>query len=85
LDVILDWDSDTDTALALARSVAADLPNLLPDLPPEALISGLSHKGPTLSLRLWTLPHLRVEMRSAAAASLHKILRANGFSGAKPE
>ncbi|MEN9873579.1 MAG: MscS mechanosensitive ion channel [Pseudomonadota bacterium] len=85
LDVILDWDSDTDTALALAKSVATDLPNLLPDLPPEALISGLSHKGPTLSLRLWTLPHLRVEMRSAAAASLHKTLRANGFSGAKPE
>jgi small conductance mechanosensitive channel len=83
IDVTLDWDSDTDIAIATARSAVENDVRLSAAQSPVALIKSLTDKGPVLSVRLWTSPQDSAELSFDAAAKVHAALRKAGIRAAQ--
>lgn len=83
VDVTLEWDSDTNIAISVARGAIEGDARLNPTQAPVALIKTLSEKGPVLSVRMWTTPQNSAELGFDAAAKIHEALRKAGIKGAQ--
>lgn len=80
VEVVLDWQTDTEAALRVAREAVGGLPGVLAEPAPLVEVARLTAAGPQLAVRVYCVPGDIALVSGAVPGAVHRALVAGGFA-----